>query len=110
MAVIAECLAELKSQQAQEPVGHVYRYGKDSHGREWHGIHWYDPNLDVPTGTKLYTAPQSAEVELDAARYRWLRANLNNPDALAELYKHGGYAPSPEEFDAAIDAALGKKP
>lgn len=37
-----------------EPVGEVYRYGADSHGRRWHGILWYDANLDVPTGTKLY--------------------------------------------------------
>ena len=51
-----------------EPVGHVYRYGKDSHGREWHGIHWYDPNIDVATGTKLYTTPQPDRVaELEAA-------------------------------------------
>jgi len=44
-----------------EPVGEVYRYGKDSHGRQWHGIHWYDPNVDVPTGTKLYTHPPRRE-------------------------------------------------
>ncbi len=41
----------------QKPVAEVYRYGKDSHGREWHGVHWYDPNLNVPTGTKLVAAP-----------------------------------------------------
>ena len=41
----------------QEPVGEVNRYGLDSHGRKWHGIHWYDPNVDVAHGTKLYTTP-----------------------------------------------------
>jgi hypothetical protein len=41
----------------QEPVGEVTRYGLDSHGRKWHGIHWYDSNVDVPHGTKLYTTP-----------------------------------------------------
>ena len=60
---LREELDKLKAQQAQEPVGHVYRYGKDSHGREWHGIHWYDPNLDVPTGTLLYTTPQKAQAQ-----------------------------------------------
>ena len=44
----------MTEQTKAEPVGEVYRYGKDSHGRQWHGIHWYDPNLDVPTGTKLF--------------------------------------------------------
>jgi hypothetical protein len=44
----------------QEPVGEVNRYGLDSHGRKWHGIHWYDPNVDVAHGTKLYTAAQPA--------------------------------------------------
>jgi hypothetical protein len=46
---------------AQEPVGEVTRYGEDSHGRQWHGIHWYDPNLDVPDGTKLFAAPYQAQ-------------------------------------------------
>jgi hypothetical protein len=38
----------------QEPVAEVNRYGKDSHGRAWHGINWYDPDLNVPSGTKLF--------------------------------------------------------
>jgi hypothetical protein len=45
----------------QEPVGEVNRYGLDSHGRKWHGIHWYDANVDVPHGTKLYTTPPAQE-------------------------------------------------
>lgn len=49
--------AKIERMEQQTPVGHVYRYGKDSHGRQWHGIYWYDPNLDVPTDTKLYTLP-----------------------------------------------------
>lgn len=48
-----------------EPVGEIYRYGKDSHGREWHGIHWYDPNVDVPSGTKLFTATQRASKPME---------------------------------------------
>jgi hypothetical protein len=48
----------------QEPVGEVNRYGLDSHGRKWHGIHWYDPNVDVAHGTKLYTAAQPAPVKV----------------------------------------------
>ena len=47
--------------EQQEPVGEVNRYGLDSHGRKWHGIYWYDPNVDVPHGTKLYTSPQPAQ-------------------------------------------------
>jgi hypothetical protein len=44
-----------------QPVGEVNRYGLDSHGRKWHGIHWYDPNVDVAHGTKLYTTPPAAQ-------------------------------------------------
>lgn len=40
-----------------EPVGEVYRYGKDSAGMQWHGIHWHDHNVDIPSGTKIFTAP-----------------------------------------------------
>lgn len=36
-------------------VGEVTRHGLDSSGRKWHGINWYDPNVQVPHGTKLYT-------------------------------------------------------
>jgi hypothetical protein len=46
---------------AQEPVGEVQRYGLDSHGRQWHGIHWYNSNVDVPHRTKLYTSPTRQE-------------------------------------------------
>jgi hypothetical protein len=45
----------LTAAPVQEPVGEVNRYGLDSHGRKWHGIYWYDANVDVPHGTKLYT-------------------------------------------------------
>jgi len=54
MVDLRQAIAELES---QEPVGEVNRYGLDSNGRKWHGIHWYDPNVDVPHGTKLYTHP-----------------------------------------------------
>ena len=50
----------------QEPVGEVNRYGLDSHGRKWHGIYWYDPNVDVAHGTKLYTTPPNVATPLAA--------------------------------------------
>ena len=52
ITAIKEALA-----QTQEPVGEVSRYGRDSHGRQWHGIHWYDSNVDMVHGTKLYAQP-----------------------------------------------------
>ena len=57
----------MTEQTKAEPVGEVYRHGKDSHGRQWYGIHWYDPNLDVPTGTKLFIhAPRQENPWRDA--------------------------------------------
>jgi hypothetical protein len=54
-------IKQARSAPVQEPVGEVNRYGLDSHGRKWHGIHWYDPNVDVAHGTKLYTTPPAAQ-------------------------------------------------
>ena len=54
-------LRQALQHQRQEPVGEVNRHGLDSHGRKWHGIHWYDANVDVPHGTKLYTEPPKRE-------------------------------------------------
>jgi hypothetical protein len=51
----------LTAAPVQEPVGEVNRYGLDSHGRKWHGIYWYDANVDVPHGTKLYTTQPAAQ-------------------------------------------------
>lgn len=45
----------------------------------------------------------------DAKRYRWLRENLNNTEALEELYKHPGDIPTAEQLDAAIDDAIAKE-
>lgn len=70
---------------AKEPVGHVYRYGKDSHGREWHGVHWYNPNLDVPDGTKLYTTPQPTEASEEACRAEAQKQIVMLREALDEL-------------------------
>jgi len=50
--------------ERQEAVAEVYRYGKDSAGRAWHGIHWYDHALDVPTKTKLYLHPDPEAASL----------------------------------------------
>jgi hypothetical protein len=64
-------------------------------------------NEQVP----LWTTPQlTPEVEEQAAMYQWLRNNLDNDQALEELYKHGGDAPTPEEFDAAVRAAMKSPP
>ena len=54
-------LRQAPKQLKQEPVGEVNRHGLDSLGRKWHGIHWYDANVDVPHGTKLYTEPPKRE-------------------------------------------------
>lgn len=43
--------------QQQEPVGAVYRYGKDSSGKPWHGTLWTASGLDLPDGTLIYTSP-----------------------------------------------------
>lgn len=48
------------------------------------------------------------ELKADAMRYRWLRDNLHNTDALTELYHYADDVPTPEELDAAIDAAIAK--
>lgn len=47
-----------------------------------------------------------AAAQADAARYRWLRENLDNTEALEELYEYPGDIPTAEEFDAAIDVAM----
>ena len=50
-----------------------------------------------------------AAAQVDAKRYRWLRENLNNTEALEELYKHPGDIPTAEQFDEAIDEAIRKE-
>ena len=47
-----------------------------------------------------------AAAQADAARYRWLRENLDNTEAPEELYEYLGDIPTAEEFDAAIDSAI----
>lgn len=66
--------------QEQESVGEVNRHGRDSHGRQWHSIHWYDANVDVPHGTKLYTASPKSEQEpvlQDIEQYRMQMAGIS---------------------------------
>ena len=41
----------------QEPVARVYRYGSNSNGEPWHGIHWFNAAIDAPDGTLLYLHP-----------------------------------------------------
>jgi hypothetical protein len=61
-------------------------------------------------------AGEPSEEARDAARYRWLRATLVSPDAdvvdaaLDALNASCANPASPEEFDAAIDAALRSQP
>jgi len=55
-----ETLAEQPAQQ-QEPAGSVYRYGKDSSGKPWHGIRWTASGLDLPDGTLIYTSPPASK-------------------------------------------------
>lgn len=43
-------------QQRGEPVGKVYRYGRNSAGSAWHGVHWFSNGIDLPDGTPLFTA------------------------------------------------------
>lgn len=50
-----------------------------------------------------------AAAQADAERYRWLRENLNNTEALEELYKYPGDVPTAEQFDEAIDDAIAKE-
>jgi hypothetical protein len=60
-AVAIVALQEALAQPQQEPVGTVYRYGKDSSGTPWHGIRWTASGLDLPDGTLIYTSPQPAQ-------------------------------------------------
>lgn len=64
------------------------------------------------------TAQYMAELERDAARYREIRAGLayieptNGEGNAYEIYvaatERGVYCHTPQEFDAAIDAAMGE--
>jgi hypothetical protein len=50
---------------------------------------------------------QLAANDADANRYRWFRSNLDNDDALGNLFIEDR-VPTPEELDVAIDKELGK--
>jgi hypothetical protein len=73
-------------QPAQEPVGEVSRHGRDSRGRQWHNIYWYDSDVDVPHGTKLYTTPaQRPWVGLTDDEIQELRKNFATLPAIAAI-------------------------
>ncbi len=65
--------------------------------------------IKVPAGTVLFTTPQpaSAEVERDAARYRWLRSK-REVLLLTGFFGNGCINRVIEEVDAEIDAAMKK--
>ena len=62
----------------QEPVGSVYRYGKDSSGKQWHGIRWTASGLDLPDGTLIYTSPP--------AQRTWVGLTDEERDDLLDTY------------------------
>ncbi len=47
-------LREALSEPEQKPVARVYRYGSNSRGKPWYGIHWLNAAIDTPDGTLLY--------------------------------------------------------
>ena len=57
----------------QEPAGSVYRYGKDSSGKQWHGIRWTASGLDLPDGTLIYTSPQRKPLTDEMIQECWYR-------------------------------------
>ena len=106
--------AKVEQMERQESVGHVYRHGNDSHGRQWHGVHWYDPNLDVPTDTKLYTlsgaqpAPSAPSIEDELLRQSVLGLVTQYGDERAIEAYHGDLhcRKAPKDLFAEIERAL----
>jgi hypothetical protein len=93
-ALKAQPIAELKAQPAQEPVARYYGSEMSRYCIEW-------TNGPLPEGTLLCSYPQpSAEVEKDAARYRWIR---KNPQWIGfdSDYRE-------DEVDAAVDFGMSK--
>lgn len=70
-----EALAEQPAQQA--PIGSVYRYGKDSSGKQWHGIKWTALGLDLPDGTLIYTSPPAQRSPLTVTEVEQILAQHN---------------------------------
>jgi hypothetical protein len=97
MTFAKKALAEQPAQQ--EPVGEVNRYGLDSHGRKWHSIYWYDPNVDVPHGTKLYTS--------SPAQRTWV--SLTEDEISLIVAECSLVSPSDHYFAEAIEAKLKEK-
>lgn len=93
-----------------EPVCEVYRYGKDSSGREWHGIHWYDANVDVPAGTKLVPASALAALQAENERLKnreWISLTFEEVSQFANRHAANAYGTVwPHDFASSIEAAL----
>ena len=90
-------IKQARSAPVQEPVGEVNRYGLDSHGRKWHGIHWYDSNVDVAHGTKLYTVPPAQPAPVQEPDYKVTVVDDQHPNGVP-LEQWGRPAPVQEPW------------
>lgn len=78
MAIANELQQRLAKYEAGgDPVGEVRRVGMASYGRPWHEIYWYDKDVDVPHGTKLYIQPQ-AELPAERVACNWSLTDDDN--------------------------------
>lgn len=68
-------LSRKRQQPDPQPVGTVYRYGRNSTGKQWHGIIWRG-DVDIPSGSALYDQP-AAPAQQDESREQ--RANRLQP-------------------------------
>ena len=74
---LAEQPAPATELREQAPAGSVYRYGKDSSGKQWHGIKWTASGLDLPDGTLIYTSPPSQRRPLTVTEVEQILAQHN---------------------------------
>jgi hypothetical protein len=85
-----------------EPVGEIYRFGKNSAGVAWHGFS-VTRDIDLPEGTKLFTAPQPQSPLTDEQIAECERASCGEPSrrcgwanafarAIERAHKIGGEA------------------
>jgi hypothetical protein len=60
-------------------VGEVTRYGKNSAGKQWHGINWSN-GVDIPEGTKVYIKEEELgqQVEITDGPARGMKGTIIN--------------------------------